>query len=45
MGYQTSELAKWHLKKEPSGFDYIVFGPAPGKNIGNSSLKHKEMGD
>ena len=24
-GYQTSLIGKWHLKKEPAGFDFIKF--------------------
>ena len=29
-GYQTSIIGKWHLKKEPSGFDYYKVLPGQG---------------
>ncbi|PWJ57614.1 arylsulfatase A-like enzyme [Dyadobacter jejuensis] len=29
-GYQTSLIGKWHLKKEPSGFDYYSVFPGQG---------------
>ena len=29
-GYQTSLVGKWHLKKEPSGFDYYKVLPGQG---------------
>ena len=29
-GYQTSLIGKWHLKKEPSGFDYYKVLPGQG---------------
>ena len=29
-GYQTSIVGKWHLKKEPSGFDYYKVLPGQG---------------
>ena len=30
-GYQTSIIGKWHLKKEPSGFDY--YKVLPGSRV------------
>ncbi|MDH4203841.1 MAG: sulfatase-like hydrolase/transferase, partial [Phycisphaerae bacterium] len=30
-GYQTSLIGKWHLKKEPSGFDYYCVLPGQGR--------------
>ena len=29
-GYQTSIIGKWHLKKEPTGFDYYKVLPGQG---------------
>ena len=40
-GYQTSVIGKWHLKKEPSGFDYYCVLPGQGK-YWNPVLKTKE---
>lgn len=30
-GYETALIGKWHLKTEPSGFDYWIVGPGQGK--------------
>ena len=30
-GYQTALIGKWHLKKEPSGFDYYMVLPGQGR--------------
>lgn len=30
-GYQTSVIGKWHLKQEPSGFDYYCVLPGQGR--------------
>jgi len=30
-GYQTAMVGKWHLKKEPGGFDYYCVLPGQGK--------------
>ena len=30
-GYQTSIIGKWHLKKEPTGFDYYCVLPGQGE--------------
>lgn len=30
-GYETAVIGKWHLKKEPSGFDYYVVLPGQGR--------------
>lgn len=30
-GYQTALVGKWHLKKEPSGFDYYMVLPGQGR--------------
>ncbi len=40
-GYQTSVIGKWHLKKEPSGFDYYCVLPGQG-NYWNPVMKTKE---
>jgi arylsulfatase A-like enzyme len=40
-GYQTSIIGKWHLKKEPSGFDYYCVLPGQGV-YWNPVLKTKE---
>ena len=37
-GYQTSIIGKWHLKKEPTGFDY--YKVLPGQGLYNLSLIH-----
>ena len=35
-GYQTALIGKWHLKKQPSGFDY--FNVLPGQGRYNNPL-------
>jgi len=40
-GYQTALIGKWHLKKEPSGFDYYKILPGQGK-YNNPVFKTKE---
>lgn len=40
-GYQTSVIGKWHLKQEPSGFDYYCVLPGQGE-YWNPRLKTKE---
>ena len=40
-GYQTAVVGKWHLKKEPSGFDYYKVLPGQGK-YNNPLFKTKE---
>ena len=40
-GYQTSIIGKWHLKKEPSGFDYYKVLPGQGL-YNNPYFKTKE---
>ncbi|MPR35706.1 sulfatase family protein [Salmonirosea aquatica] len=30
-GYQTAIIGKWHLKKEPTGFDYYLVLPGQGR--------------
>lgn len=40
-GYQTSVIGKWHLKKEPTGFDYYCVLPGQGR-YWNPILKTKE---
>ena len=40
-GYQTALIGKWHLKKEPSGFDYYKILPGQGK-YNNPIFKTKE---
>ena len=40
-GYQTALIGKWHLKKEPSGFDYYKVLPGQGK-YNNPVFKTKE---
>lgn len=30
-GYQTAIIGKWHLKKEPTGFDYYMVLPGQGR--------------
>ncbi|MFY0653450.1 MAG: sulfatase [Cyclobacteriaceae bacterium] len=40
-GYQTSVIGKWHLKTEPSGFDYYCVLPGQGR-YWDPILKTKE---
>ncbi|MGQ1784559.1 sulfatase family protein [Saccharicrinis sp. GN24d3] len=40
-GYQTSIIGKWHLKKEPTGFDYYCVLPGQGR-YWDPILKTKE---
>ena len=40
-GYQTSIIGKWHLKQEPSGFDYYCVLPGQGL-YNNPIMKTKE---
>ena len=40
-GYQTGLVGKWHLKKEPSGFDFYKVLPGQGK-YNNPVFKTKE---
>ena len=40
-GYQTAIVGKWHLKKEPTGFDYYLVLPGQGR-YQNPILKTKE---
>ena len=40
-GYKTALIGKWHLKKEPSGFDYYKILPGQGK-YNNPIFKLKE---
>ncbi len=40
-GYQTAIIGKWHLKKEPAGFDYYCVLPGQGR-YWNPVLKTKE---
>ncbi|MDA7779353.1 sulfatase-like hydrolase/transferase [Flavobacteriaceae bacterium] len=40
-GYETALVGKWHLKKEPSGFDYYKVLPGQGK-YNNPVFKIKE---
>ena len=40
-GYQTAIIGKWHLKKEPTGFDYYAVLPGQGV-YDNPVLKTKE---
>ena len=40
-GYQTSVIGKWHLKKEPAGFDYYCVLPGQGQ-YHDPVLKTKE---
>ena len=39
-GYQTALIGKWHLKKQPSGFDYFNVLPGQGR-YNNPLLKDK----
>jgi len=41
VGYQTSVIGKWHLKKEPTGFDYYCVLPGQGR-YWDPILKTKE---
>jgi len=40
-GYETAVIGKWHLKKEPTGFDYYAVLPGQGR-YHNPILKTKE---
>jgi arylsulfatase A-like enzyme len=40
-GYKTSVIGKWHLKKEPAGFDYYCVLPGQG-NYWNPVMKTKD---
>lgn len=40
-GYETAVVGKWHLKKEPTGFDYYAVLPGQGR-YHNPILKTKE---
>ena len=40
-GYQTAIVGKWHLKKEPTGFDYYLVLPGQGR-YQNPILKTKD---
>ncbi len=40
-GYETAVIGKWHLTKEPNGFDYYLVLPGQGK-YHNPKLKSKE---
>lgn len=40
-GYQTAIIGKWHLKKQPSGFDHFMVLPGQGR-YHNPILKTKE---
>ncbi|GHB77718.1 sulfatase family protein [Persicitalea jodogahamensis] len=40
-GYQTAIIGKWHLKKEPTGFDYYMVLPGQGR-YQNPVLKTKD---
>lgn len=40
-GYQTAIVGKWHLKKEPTGFDYYMVLPGQGR-YQNPILKTKD---
>ncbi len=42
-GYQTAVIGKWHLKTDPSGFDYWNVLPGQGK-YHNPVLKEKDKG-
>ena len=42
-GYQTAMIGKWHLKEEPSGFDYWNVLPGQGR-YHNPVLKEKGTG-
>jgi arylsulfatase A-like enzyme len=40
-GYQTAIVGKWHLKKEPTGFDYYMVLPGQGRYV-DPILKTKD---
>ena len=40
-GYQTAIIGKWHLKKEPTGFDYYMVLPGQGRYV-DPILKTKD---
>lgn len=44
-GYQTAVVGKWHLKSEPSGFDYYNVLPGQGKYGVRNTVELKEKGD
>lgn len=44
VGYQTAMIGKWHLKTEPSGFDYWNVLPGQGRYF-NPVLKEKDTGE
>ena len=43
-GYQTAVIGKWHLKSEPSGFDYYNVLPGQGNYGVRNDVKLKEKG-
>lgn len=43
-GYQTAMVGKWHLKTEPSGFDYYNVLPGQGNYGVNNTVMLKEKG-
>jgi len=43
-GYQIALIGKWHLKTEPSGFDYWNVLPGQGRYF-NPILKHHQKGE
>jgi len=43
-GYQTAVIGKWHLKTEPSGFDYYNVLPGQGNYGVQNDVKLKEKG-
>ncbi len=43
-GYQTAIVGKWHLKTEPSGFDYYNVLPGQGNYGVRNTVKLKEKG-
>jgi len=44
-GYETAVIGKWHLKSEPSGFDYYNVLPGQGKYGVRNTVELKEKGD
>ncbi len=44
-GYQTAVVGKWHLKSEPSGFDYYNVLPGQGKYGVLNTVELKEKGN
>jgi len=44
-GYQTAMVGKWHLKSEPSGFDYYNVLPGQGKYGVRNTVQLREKGD